>query len=329
MQIIPFSEQHLPAAAKLAAADHAQERALTGLLPERAAEHYLPLLRRLMTEVPGAAAVDASGHLLGYLIGTKVREFKGTERGIYVAEWGFSAQGEQRQRVMQHLYEYLAARWVENGCFAHAITLYAHDQLALQTWWHGGFGMICGDAVRSLQSVAGAEGWRVKTRLAEPSDLPALMELVHEHQRYYPRSPLFMPLLELDSAEEYRDWLASPDRAIWLAWDDQGLTGYYKCGPAHSGAAHLIAEGATCSVSGAYVRPEQRQGGIGAALLQRTVDWATQAGYQRCAVDFETHNIYGSRFWHRHFTPVAYSLLRKLDQRVAWAHASRSAEGIW
>ncbi len=53
------------------------------------------------------------------------------------------------------------------------------------------------------------------------------------------------------------------------------------------------------------------------ALLAKVIESASADGYARCAVDFEAHNIHGSRFWLRHFTPVAYSVLRRLDERIS------------
>jgi hypothetical protein len=40
-------------------------------------------------------------------------------------------------------------------------------------------------------------------------------------------------------------------------------------------------------------------------------------------VDFESANLPGSAFWLRHFEPVAHSLMRRVDSRLAWAHAER------
>jgi GNAT superfamily N-acetyltransferase len=72
-----------------------------------------------------------------------------------------------------------------------------------------------------------------------------------------------------------------------------------------------------------------RNSGIGTALLKHSLDWARSAGYERCAVDFEPENISGARFWLRHFRPVCYSLVRHVDERVAWAHEKREDKDLW
>ena len=75
--------------------------------------------------------------------------------------------------------------------------------------------------------------------------------------------------------------------------------------------------------------PAERSGGLATALLQHVVDWAAEQGAARISVDFETQNIDGARFWLRHFQPVAYSLLRQVDDRILWAHAEREESAYW
>ncbi len=330
MRIVPLCKEHIPVASSLAAAGHAQERTHVPTLPVREPQHYVPLFERLLRICPGAAALDQSGQLIGYILGIgPIDNFRCTQRGVHVAEWAHAAVGDNRAYIYQHLYEYIADLWVKNGCFAHAISLYAHDELALNTWFRSAFGMICGDAIRELVPVQGHLATDIKIARAGYEHIDLFLPLVHEHQRYYPTSPLFMPLTGLHNKEYFEKWLSDEKHAFWLALDDDQPVGYFESSPAHSGARHLIADPGTASVCSAFVRPDCRKGGVGAALLSRVVRWAAESGYQRLAVDYESHNIYGSRFWTKHFTPVAASLMRIVDERVVWAHSNRRAEDIW
>ena len=56
--------------------------------------------------------------------------------------------------------------------------------------------------------------------------------------------------------------------------------------------------------------------GAATALLSRAVRWTRDAGFERLAVDFESANVTGSRFWLARFRPVCLSLLRRLDERA-------------
>ena len=329
MKIVAFKDEHIPAAARLAAANHARERAAVPCLPARQAEHYLPLFHKYVAKFPGVAAMDKDDQLIGFIIGAKIPNFKGTQTGIHVPEWANAAVGTDRYSLIRYLYEYISAKWVENGCFAHAISLYAHDEIALNTWFRTSFGMICGDAMRELVPVQGHVNKDIEVRRATEEDIDLFLPLAHEHSRYYPTAPLFMPLLDLEDRAYYEEWLKRDHHNLWLALDRGEPIGYFQSSPSHPGARELIRDPGTCSVSSAFVRPGTRKGGVGATLLQHVVDWAKEHGYERCAVDYETHNIYGSRFWEKHFTPVTCSLIRRVDERVAWAHSSRSVESLW
>lgn len=329
MQIIDLQADHLPAAASMAAADHAHERAHVPALPTRTADFYLPRLQQLQSLYPGAAAVDVEGKLAGFIIGRKVPNFRSSQWGVHAPEWANAANGEDRFNLIRQLYQHVAALWVANGCFSHAITLYAHDDLAQHAWYRTAFGMICGDGVRELLPVSGPVATDILVRPASTEDIDLFLPLVHEHQRYYPTSPLFMPLLKLSDREYFVNWLAKPDHNLWLALDEGEPVGYFESTPSHPGASDLIVDPGTCSICGAFVRPGTRQQGVGAALLARVVQWAKENGFERCAVDYETHNLFGSRFWEKHFQPVAVSVMRHVDERVAWGHASRPNEVIW
>jgi len=100
-------------------------------------------------------------------------------------------------------------------------------------------------------------------------------------------------------------------------------------GPASLDACAIIRDEKTTSVIRAFTKESVRGRGIAAALLNRSLDWAHLKGYERCAVDFEPMNVLAARFWMRHFEPVCFSLVRHVDQRVAWAHEEREAKDLW
>ncbi len=99
--------------------------------------------------------------------------------------------------------------------------------------------------------------------------------------------------------------------------------------PSNPSAAYVIRDEKTVSISRAFTKEHTRNSGIGTALLKHSLDWARSVGYERCAVDFESENISGARFWLKHFQPVCYSLIRYVDERVAWAHEKREGKDVW
>lgn len=71
------------------------------------------------------------------------------------------------------------------------------------------------------------------------------------------------------------------------------------------------------NITGAYVLESERKMGIGTMLLGAIQEWFLQNGYTLCGVDFESINITGSRFWNRYFVPYAYSMVRRIDERIS------------
>ena len=93
--------------------------------------------------------------------------------------------------------------------------------------------------------------------------------------------------------------------------------------PSNPTACYIIRDEKTTSITSAFTRESERNKGIATALLNHSLNWARSVGYERCAVDFESQNIPATHFWLRHFQPVCYSLIRYVDERVAWAHEKR------
>ena len=329
MIIKPFTTDLIPQAAELAAANHAAERQMVPSLPARQADHYVPMLERILSSSPGVAAVDESNTLMGYIVGWRIQAFKGLNAGIHVPEWANAATGENRYELIRRLYQEISPKWLENGCLTHAVSLFAHDEVAIKTWFHTSFGMICADGTRHLTPVAGGINGNIQVRQATVEDIDLFLPLVHEHSRYYPEPPLFMPLLSFSGREHYQEWLLQENNILWLAFNRGELIGYFESCPSHKGARELIRDKGTISICGAYVKPSQREERVGSTLLSNIVNWAKETGFERCAVDYETHNIHGSRFWEKHFTPVTRSLIRRIDERVVWAHSKRSASSMW
>jgi GNAT superfamily N-acetyltransferase len=218
------------------------------------------------------------------------------KRGFYCPEWGNAAEGQDARRIYEEMYTQLSARWVANGCFTHAVGVFAHDRTGIDAWNWLGFGLVVGDAVRGLEPVDGR------------SSQVEIGQATHN---------------------AYSAWIRDPGKSIWLARHKRQPVGYMRFGPASTDACDIIVDVATASNTGAYVRDDVRGRGIGAALLDRGISWARSRGFVRCAVDFETANVLGSRFWMRHFRPVSFGMARQVDERIAWSHGERAVDEMW
>ncbi|MBN2379378.1 GNAT family N-acetyltransferase [candidate division WOR-3 bacterium] len=315
-EIVPFEAGHLEEAAGLFVEKIRQERVQSPLLPPRFedTDTILPRLEKLSQRFPGVAAVH-EGRLQGFMTGWLLESWRG-RRSVCVPEWGHAEIGDRRVQVFNDMYENLGREWVADGCFTHLIGTLAHDREIIDALAWLGFGMAAVDAMRDMGEVQGPFA-DVRIRRACIEDTDIVMSLTQGQQRYMVTSPTFMALEELCSKKDCIKSLADPGMATWLASYHGEMVSYLRIGSASDGAAYVISDEKTASITAAFTQEHVRNLGIAASLLRRSLQWATSEGYERCAVDFEPENVLGRSFWLRHFQPVCFALIRQVDPRIA------------
>jgi GNAT superfamily N-acetyltransferase len=322
LEIVTLQDKHLEDAAALVSAGY---RALCERVPSLPSRYedvssILPLLRDLAGQGPGVVAMR-DGRLTGFLLGMVLPEFRG-KRSVYSPEWANAVDGKDGGEIYREMYAHLSARWVADGCFTQVITLLAHDRQAIDAWHWLGFGLEAVDAIRDLTPVQGSTADAV-IRRARLEDIEEAMTLSQALERHLAASPVFL-LEEKERGRTFHEqWLANSANALWLAYRGGEAVACMGLAPSNPEACYIIRDEKTTSITSAFTRESERNKGIATALLNHSLDWARSVGYDRCAVDFEPQNIPAARFWLRHFQPVCYSLIRHVDERVAWAHAER------
>lgn len=275
-------------------------------------------IARLAGRGPGIAVMDG-GRLAGFLGAAPI--VHGGRQCMFSPEWGHGAasamEPDAARRVYEILYAEVAGKWAAARAETHIVALLAHDAVAFETFSWFGFGRIVCDAVRSLEAVVCRAG-AVSVRRATHADAALVCGFDRRLHVHTQSSPVF---LSPDEPEDLAWWearLSEPRTAIWISEVDGEAVGYLIHGPASDDACDLIVDSGTSSITGAYVAPEARGAGAATALLARAVEWAREQGYMRMAVDFETANVEGARFWLRYFRPVVISwarTIRRIDTR--------------
>ena len=329
LKIVPLQNKHLEDAAALVTTGYRALREQVTSLPSRYEDvgSILPLLRDLAGQAPGVVAMR-DGRLVGFLLGMVLPDFRG-KRSVYSPEWANAVEGEDGGETYREMYAHLSARWVADGCFLHVITLLAHDRQAIDAWYWLGFGLTTVDAIRDLTPVQ-ETGTDVVIRRAGLEDIEQAMALSQALEQHLAAAPIFvieehasLILSNIGGDEGGKQWLANSANALWLAYRDGEVVAGMGLEPPNPEACYIIRDEKTTSITSAFTRESERNKGIATALLNHSLDWARSVGYDRCAVDFESQNISATRFWLRHFQPVCYSLIRYVDERVAWAHGKR------
>ncbi len=314
MDIVPFEKDHIREAGELLWEAYQAERTAVPVLPDSGdAGFFARMASELAGNGLGVAAVE-EGRLQGFLTGMAVGELFGTSRGIYIPIYGHGAKGRDRQLLYHQLYAAASDIWVRKGHLSHVITMYAHDDQAVNAWFRQDFGLRCVDAIRPLHEalVSGKESFDI--RRIKPEDAGALLELHREHWQYYKNAPMFMHVQEDCTLEELRSWLSEKDQYIWAAFENGAPAAYMML--RHGGETFASDDEMSMNICGAYVKTNFRGTGYGAAILQTIVGWLRENGFVRLGVDYESFNIYGSRFWQKHFTAFTYSLTRRIDERT-------------
>lgn len=331
----PFDAQTLDAAAILVGARHRADRTRVPSLPARFedAGETRAQLQRLIDD-PNASGLVAfdGGAPVGLLVGspslpspTSLAAQYSPPRGAVIGYAGYAATGPDPGELYRELYAALAPRWLAAGLFHHAIELSATDETALAAWFSLGFGQYLTLAVRDTAEPPPAPEPERSLRIyqATPAESETVWALVDLLSSYHAGSPIFLPYLRETLPEDRRfqdELLSDPANAHWIAERD--------------GKAIAIQTFLRVPTIGEMARPERgvylyqgvvdeaaRAGGVGGALLRRSLQWAREAGYQWCTLHYFAPNLAGSRFWRRSgFRPLTHRLMRHVDERIAWAH---------
>jgi GNAT superfamily N-acetyltransferase len=328
LQLVPLEEKHLDDAAALVALRYRALRRVATPLPSHfeEQEQVLAVIKEIVRQAPGTVALH-KGRLVGFLSGWLLPHFRG-QRALYSPEWANAANPADSRHIYEAMYASLAAQWVANGCFTHVISLFAHDHAGLEGWQWLGFGLAAVDAIRDLRPV-GETSEGITLRGATLDDIETAIQLGEGLQRHLAAPPTFLPFVERQGRHYYEEWLAQPGHRLWLAYHGNEPIACLGQRPANPDACAIVSDNATTSIIRAYTKPAARGHGVATALLNQALTWARNEGYARCAVDFEPMNLLAVRFWLRHFQPVSLSLIRQVDQRIAWAHSRRPAEEFW
>ena len=333
--IEPFIDEYLDGAATLLAARHRADRTQQPRLPRDAediavARAAVQAAREPTTpelwDTSGVVALRG-GRVAGYLLGsialpppTSGLALFLRPRSVRIVTAGHAVDTDGGPDLYRELYAAAAPRWLAAGCFSHYIEVPAADRHALETWFSLGFGQ---EMARGLRDTGPVPALSVpagtQIHLAGAEDIEVVMRLARANLRHHAGPPIFSPYFAETAPamrKQQQELLADPANAHWLAYRDGEAVGMQTYVPPRPG---LTTPERSIHLQHGYTAAFAR-GGVGAALLQHAMAWAHDAGHAHCTVNWMTANLLGARFWQRNgFRPLTQRLVRRLDERIAWA----------
>lgn len=303
IEIVPFADEHVEAAARLLAERHDRHRAAEPLLPE--IKDFRPHVEAARGD--GVAALRG-GELVGYLLAERSDD---PTFGVHV--WLDRASHAARNpKLIRDLYAAAADPWVADGHLRHYVVVPALDEIAA-VWFALGFGQQQAHGIRASgpSPPAAPDGLTIRRGGAELLDqMTPLAGLIWVHQSL---SPVFAGVPLPSSAELRRDWeeaLGDPDVAYFLAERGGRGVGHALTYPAQAG---LGTPPGALDLAVVATMPEERRRGVGIALVQHVLGWASAEGYGTVVADWRVTNLLSSRFFPRRgFRPAFLRLYRSI-----------------
>jgi GNAT superfamily N-acetyltransferase len=289
MEIVPFAEAHVDAAAELLEARHERHRSEFPELPADV-DYRAEIAAQLADGATGAFTDGA------YVLGRSRPEDR-WGRNIWIEAAGHAGGDPERLR---DVWASAAAGWFEQGLKAHYVLVPATDTDLLDAWFRLGFGAQQGHGLLEIPKREWPEGVREATM----DDVEELVEIGPLLSRHQGASPVFSSVPEQTPDDVRADVLDdfTLEGVANLVYETDGrIVGNFFVCPLELSSAHsgLARPPRAAFIGFAITCPEARGTGAGVALTDASFAWARERGYETMVTDWRETNLLASRFWPR------------------------------
>jgi ribosomal protein S18 acetylase RimI-like enzyme len=295
LEIHPFADEYLDAAAELLGERHRTHRQAEPLLPE--IDDFRAQVEQAWQEedASGWIAIDG-GEPVGYLIGAPRAGWG--DGNIWV---GLAGHAVHEPEIVRDLYAVAAEAWVKRDMRRHYAIVPATDVALVDAWFRLSFGAQHAQGIREVPATAeGSSAFAVRRAGSADAEIAArLDQLLPDFQG---RSPVFAtpspPGLE-ELVAEYVDSIDHGDEGILLVEQDGETVGLLTVADVSLSGMHAgLSRPERAAILGlATTLPEVRGSGAGLALTNACFGWARRHGYETIVVDWRETNLRSSRFW--------------------------------
>jgi GNAT superfamily N-acetyltransferase len=326
-EILPFSEEMIPAAGELLAARNARDRADLPLLPARFEAAEMATVAVAATwakKYRHGYAAFRDGSMTAYLLGEHTAQ--PWARCGYVHLPGYALAEDESPRTLQDLYARLGDDWVRRGIFSHGLYVSAADKELIAALFDLSIGKERTDALldlRTLDIPDMEEPPGITIRRAGPGDNALLGGISGVIMRALAGAPYWHPTLPEDWDELREGWselAEDQDWTVWLALEGDTLLGTVGFTAQEATDSDMLAAPRSTYLSIAATLPQARGRGISSYLTWHGLGQARKDGFEVCYTNWINPNLLAARHWPRYgFRDVAYRLSKRVDPMIAWA----------
>ena len=310
-----IQKEHIQSSFDLWNKEYQKQKRMIKQLPENWVNdptQFRLFLKKHIKKGTGIVA-KTSNEVIGYMV-YDVFPFHG-ETIAYIQIMGHSSIKSGRVKIYQHLYKHLSDLWVKDNILDHIVTFFESDTQLKNELYQRGFGLYAVDAYRSIESVQ--SNCNVPILQASSNNINELMRLGEEFRIYLQEAPLFF-VRDKVNLEHIEDFIDKNDAAVFIAEVYGESVGFMSVRKSKNEDINTLANLNTGKIDklGAYLQPSSRGQGIGTGLLQKVTEWCRKHRIDHIHVDYESANLYASGFWPKYFTPVMYSVRRKINSNI-------------
>ncbi len=313
-QIEPFTNKCIESAANIFLSNYKHEQAANSLLPTHIFNDP-DCIKSALDEFaanPGVA-IFSDGEMVAFMVTGHTFSFKGQKTAM-VPEYCHGAIKKDARKLYQLAYMVLSSNWIKDNINLHLIGHFANDCRLKETLFQMGFGAIISERLRDIIPIE----TNCDSEIRQENDISKLLDIELEHRNYYQAAPIFITKdTGLDSIMASFEESKSDGDVFFVYYENNQLAGYFTVGnSAKDGEGFLLRNTNTAQIKNAFVRPSLRNRGLGRCILNRSILWAKENGFERLFVEHETANFYGGNFWEKHFNPYLYYSMRYIDNSI-------------
>lgn len=318
--IIKFENKYLKDATKLFINNYKILRKSNIELPQKYEDidNVISMLSDVLKNNPSAVAIK-DNNVVGYMTGfSNIQSFKGSAAGVYIPEWAHACiDTDEKEKIYLKLYSYLCNEWVNIKNYTHCITYFGNDSILKDLFHRLCFGLLVIDGLRPMESLNIGNIDNFKVRQAVKEDVLKIEELSKSLNKHLNDTPIFLnnkykekPIEELDKK------FLSDNVITFVAEKDGEIVSCIRAMINEGPNSEIVQDEGTLGINFGYTIPDMRGSGIASKVLDELIKWGIDNDMKLCTVDFESQNVEAYNFWLRHFKPICYSAIRKLDDRI-------------